>query len=304
MNVVLRAAASSANILLSGESGTGKEVVANIIHYYSPRRGNKLVKVNLSALPATLIEAELFGAEKGAYTGSVSTRTGKFEAAHKGTIFLDEIGELSPDLQVTLLRTLQEHEIIRLGANTPVRVDIRLITATNKDLQQLVKENRFREDLFFRLNVINIHLPPLRERKEEIKLLIDLFIKKFNRREGKSIVSISKDALNALIKFDYPGNIRELENIIERAVVLARDDVLTVRDLPVFINEKKEEETGFLAQDTSLPLPERLNIIEKSIIYRTLEKHNFNRTKSARELGISESGLRYKIQSLEIKLPR
>lgn len=300
MNMVMRSASSSANILLTGESGTGKEVIANIIHYYSQRKDQKLVKVNLSALPETLVEVELFGAEKGSYTGSVGSRTGKFEDADRGTIFLDEIGDLAPDLQVKLLRTIQEREITRLGSNTPVKVNIRLITATNRDLQQLVKDNKFREDLFFRLNVINIHLPPLRERREDIALLVDLFIKKFNVREGKSIVSISKDVLDALIKYDYPGNIRELENMIERAVVLARGEVLTLKDLPVFINEEKEGAVDGPAVDTALPLPERLKIIEKNIINRTLKKHNYNQSKAAVELGISESGLRYKIQSLEL----
>jgi len=301
MSLVLRSADSSANILLTGESGTGKEVIANIIHHYSRRKNNKFIKVSLSALPETLIEAELFGAVKGAYTGSVSTRTGKFEEADKGTIFLDEIGELPMDIQVKLLRTLQEREITKLGTNTPVKVDIRLITATNKNLQQLVKENKFREDLFFRLNVINIHIPPLRERKEDIKLLVDLFIKKFNQREAKGIHSISKDALNTLVKYDYPGNIRELENIIERAVVLARGNVLTQQDLPLFFNNPEENDLDIIPGETSLPLPERLNIIEKNIITQTLRKHNFNQSKAAEELGISESGIRYKIQSLKIK---
>jgi two-component system NtrC family response regulator len=201
---------------------------------------------------------------------------------------------------VKLLRTIQEREIVRLGSNTPTKVDIRLVTATNRDLQQLVKENKFREDLFFRLNVINIHLPPLRDRREDITLLVDLFIKKFNDREGKAITSISKDALNALVKYDYPGNIRELQNIIERAVVLARSQALTLKDLPVFINEERENGTDGPAADASLPLPERLKIIEKTIINRTLKKHNYNQSKAAEELGISESGLRYKIQSLNI----
>ncbi|MCP5108230.1 MAG: sigma-54-dependent Fis family transcriptional regulator, partial [bacterium] len=241
MNLVMRSAGSSANILLTGESGTGKEVIANIIHRYSRRSGNKFIKVNLSALPETLIEAELFGSVKGAYTGSVATRGGKFEDAHQGTIFLDEIGELPMDVQVKLLRVLQEREVTRLGSNTTVKIDIRIITATNKDLSRLIEENKFREDLYFRLNVINIPLPPLRERKEDIKPLIDLFIKTFNQREGKHIRTISKDALNALVKYDYPGNIRELENIVERAVVLTRGDVLTQRDLPVFIADPAED---------------------------------------------------------------
>jgi transcriptional regulator with PAS, ATPase and Fis domain len=198
------------------------------------------------------------------------------------------------------LRALQEREITKLGSNTPVKIDIRLVTATNKNLQELIKENGFREDLFFRLNVINIHLPPLRERKEDIKLLVDLFIKKFNNREGKGITSISKDALNLLVKYNYPGNIRELENIIERAVVLARGDVLTLRDLPVFLDNPYEEELHVIPGDSSLPLPERLHLIEKNIVRMTLEKHGFNQTKAAEELGISESGLRYKMQALKI----
>ena len=301
MSMVMRSAGSTANILLTGESGTGKEVIANIIHYYSRRKDSKFIKVNLSALPETLIEAELFGSVKGAYTGSVASRAGKFEEADEGTIFLDEIGELPSDIQVKLLRTLQEREITRLGSNTSVKVDIRLIAATNKDLRQSVKENTFREDLYFRLNVINIHLPPLRERKEDIELLIDLFIKKFSRREGKGIHSISREASSVLVKYDYPGNIRELENIIERAVVLARGDVLTRDDLPVFIENPTVDDMDIFPDDSSLPLPERLSIIEKNIIARTLRKHHFNQSKAAEELGISESGIRYKIQSLKIK---
>ncbi|MCP4156617.1 MAG: sigma-54-dependent Fis family transcriptional regulator [bacterium] len=301
MNLVLRSADSSANILITGESGTGKEAIANILHYYSRRKDNTFVKVNLAALPETLIEAELFGSVKGAYTGSVDTRAGKFEEAHKGTLFLDEIGELPMDIQVKLLRALQEREVIKLGSNSPVKVDIRLIVATNKNLKQLVREGKFREDLFFRLNVINIELPPLRERREDIKLLIDLFIKKFNKREGKEIGSISKDALNMLVKYTYPGNIRELENIIERAVVLARSDVLTLQDLPVFIENEAEDDWAMVPGDSVLSLPERLSIIEKKIISDTLKKVYFNQSKAAQELGISESGLRYKIQALKIK---
>jgi two-component system NtrC family response regulator len=302
LNLVSRAADSEANILITGESGTGKEVIANIIHHASSRKNNPLVKVSLSALPPTLIEAELFGAVKGAYTGASQTRQGKFEEAGGGSIFLDEIGELPLELQVKLLRVIQEREITKLGSNTPVKVDIRLITATNRDLDQLVREKAFREDLFFRLNVINILLPPLRERKEDIPLLVDLFIKKINRREGKQVRSISREALNLLMRYHYPGNLRELENIVERSVVLARDDVLTVKDLPVFLDRQDKTAGDYddIIKDASLSLPERLNIIEKNIIQHTLQKHHHNQTRAAQELGISESGLRYKIQSLHI----
>jgi two-component system NtrC family response regulator len=301
LNLALRAAQSEASILVTGESGTGKEVVANIIHHSSTRKDKSFVKVNLSAIPPTLIEAELFGAVKGAYTGAIQTRKGKFEEADGGTLFLDEIGELPFDLQVKLLRALQEREITKLGSNTPTKVDIRLISATNQNLEELVRQKKFREDLYFRLNVIDIHLPPLRQRKEEIPHLIDLFIKKFNRREHKQIVSVSKDAINLLMKYHYPGNIRELENIVERAVVLSRGDTLGTKDMPVFLNENLEETHHDSFADSTLPLPERLNIIEKNIILHTLKKNGNNQSRAAQELGISESGLRYKIQTLGIK---
>jgi len=304
VNLALRAAASNASILITGESGTGKEVIANIIHHHSPRNNQKFIKVNLSALPETLVEVELFGAVKGAYTGAVQSRVGKFEEADGGTIFLDEIGELSPDLQVKLLRVLQEREITRLGSNTPIKVDIRLITATNADLQQLVKEKKFREDFYFRLNVISIDLPPLRERREDIPLLIDYFIKTFNKREGKHIETLSKDALNHLVRYRYPGNIRELENIIERAVILTRGNVLTPQDLPVFIKNQVDDDSGIAAVmdegEGGLTLPEILALTEKKVIMTALKKYDHNQSKAARLLGISESGLRYKIQSLKI----
>jgi DNA-binding NtrC family response regulator len=298
LQMVMRVAESDSKVLITGESGTGKDVIAHIIHYCSRRKEKQLVKVSLASLPPTLIEAELFGAVKGAYTGAVKNRSGKFEEADQGTLFLDEIGELSPEIQVKLLRVIQDREITRLGSNKPVKVDIRLITATNKNLLEQVKEKNFREDLFYRLNVINLHLPPLRERKEDIPLLIDLFIKKFNQREGKQVKTLSNDALNALIKYDFPGNIRELENIIERALVLARGEVLCRDDLPVFVLSPKDSGSDSFYPDSSLPLPQRLTAFEKAILEETLKKHNFHQTNAARELGISEARLRYKIRNL------
>ncbi|MCP4214574.1 MAG: sigma-54-dependent Fis family transcriptional regulator [bacterium] len=295
LNLALRAADSNAAILISGESGTGKEVIANIIHHQSSRRHEKFIKINLSALPETLLEAELFGVVKGAFTGAV-TRPGKFEEAHGGTLFLDEIGELSTDMQVKLLRVLQEREVIRLGSNETIPVDIRLITATNSDLQQKVRDTTFREDFYFRLNVITLQLPPLRERREDIPLLVDYFIKKFNQREGKQIEEISKDALGMLVRYQYPGNIRELENIIERAVILTRRTVLAPVDLPVFLDRKRECQ----ADAGELTLPEILALTEKRHIIDALKRHQNNRSQAARALGISESGLRYKIQVLNI----
>jgi len=301
MDMVMRAANSNSNILISGESGTGKDVIANIIHHYSKRKNKTLIKVNLAALPETLIEVELFGAVKGAYTGAVENRIGRFEEAQGGTLFLDEIAELSPTVQVKLLRVIQDREITHLGSNKPVNIDIRLIIATNKDLQRLVREEKFREDLYYRLNVININLPPLRERKEDIPHLIDLFIKKYNRREDKQVKAISREALNALIKYHFPGNIRELENIIEGSLVLAKSDILMTHDLPVFICNQEYLCFDEIVDDNHLPLPEKLNVIEKSILEKTLRKHNHHQTRTAQELGISESRLRYKIGAYKIK---
>ena len=302
INISLRGADSSASILITGDSGTGKEVIANIIHNYSARQNNKFIKVNIATLPETLLEAELFGAEKGAYTGSVQDRKGKFEEADGGTLFLDEIGEMNINAQVKLLRVLQEREFTPLGSNVSKKIDIRLITATNKSLEELINEGKFRQDLFYRLNVIEIQIPPLKERKEEIPKLIDLFIEKFNKKNKKKIEGISKDAVNQLIKYNYPGNIRELENIIERAIVLSRKNILSSDDLPLFLNKKKQDTFETLLEDSSMDLNKRLNLLEKSIIEETLKKHKYNKTKTAKELGVSNSGLGYKIQTLNIEV--
>jgi DNA-binding NtrC family response regulator len=300
IDIVMRAANSNSSILITGESGTGKDVIANIIHHLSKRKNKKLIKVNLAAIPETLIEAELFGAVKGAYTGSIENRKGRFEEAREGTIFLDEIGELSQAIQVKLLRVIQEREITRLGSNKPINIDIRLITATNKDLLQLVKEEKFREDLYYRLNVININLPPLRERKKDIPYLIDLFIKKYNQREGKQVKGISREALSTLMKYSFPGNIRELENIIERSLVLTQSDILVTDDLPVFVRSQEDIYFDAIMDDNNLSLPEKLNIIEKSILEKILKKHHYHQTRAAQELGISEARLRYKLRTYKI----
>jgi len=298
MSLVVRVSESDATVLITGESGTGKELIASAIHYNSKRAYKPFIKVNLSALPETLIEAELFGHEKGAFTGAERRRIGRFEAAKGGTIFLDEIGDLPPGTQVKLLRVLQEREIERLGSNIPIKVDVRIIAATNQNIESLVESGNFREDLYYRLNVIRIHIPPLRERREDIPLLAEHFIKHFSERENKEIKGLTKEALDLLMRYDYPGNVRELENIIERAVILTRDQYITTKDLPfsVLSSDIKVEKPG-----VSLSLPERLESVEKQIILDALEKNQWIQTKAAQELGISERVLRYRMEKLNIK---
>jgi two-component system NtrC family response regulator len=222
LNMAGRVAASSATVLIRGESGTGKELIAKAIHFHSPRANAPLIKVNCAALPETLLESELFGHEKGAFTGATTRRIGRFEAADRGTLFLDEIGELTAGMQVKLLRVLQEREFERLGGNETIKADVRVIAATNRDIEKAVKEGAFREDLYYRLNVVSIVIPPLRERKEDVPALLDFFIKKYNAENKKSITGISAETRDLLMRYGYPGNVRELENIIERAVVLSK----------------------------------------------------------------------------------
>ncbi len=241
MGLVARVAPSQATILIRGESGTGKELIANAIHYASPRSGKPLVKVSCSAIPETLLESELFGHEKGAFTGATQRRIGRFEEADGGSIFLDEIGDLSPSTQVKLLRILQDKEFQRLGSNLTLKTDVRVITATHRNLEEAIKKGLFREDLYYRLNVISITLPPLRERREDIPLLIDYFLKKYSKENQKSISDISKEARALLLRYPYPGNVRELENLIERAVVLCRGEMITTQDLPFHLKEEKSE---------------------------------------------------------------
>lgn len=232
INLAGRVAPSKASVLIQGESGTGKELLARLIHQLSPRADKPIIIVNCVALHENLLESELFGHEKGAFTGASSRRIGRFEEADGGTIFLDEIGELSPTIQVKLLRFLQEREFQRLGSNVNLQVDVRFISATNRDLEIQVAEGTFRDDLFYRLKVVTMSLPPLRERKEDLPVLIDYFIDKFAKENGKNIKGFTAEARDLLLKYDYPGNVRELENILERAVVIAREQYITTNDLP------------------------------------------------------------------------
>ena len=287
-----KASKTDATVLLSGETGTGKDLVAKTIHYSSPRKNRSYLAVNIPSLPETLVESELFGSEKGAFTGAYERKIGKFEAASGGTLYLDEIGDLPHQLQVKLLRFLQEREFYRLGSSQPIKSDVRIIAATNRDLEKMMKEEKFRADLYYRLNVIPIHVPPLRKRKQDVPPLVDHFIQKYGEKEGKKIVGISSEAMNMLVQYKFPGNIRELENVIERAVVFCETDTITSTDLPVFLREKKEE----ALMESDLTLTSKVQKLEMMEIMRALQENNGVKSRAARALGITERMLGYKIK--------
>ena len=295
LDLVRRVAPSDATVLLRGESGTGKELIAKAIHYASDRRSGPLVKVNCAALPETLLESELFGHEKGAFTGAFAMRKGRFEIADGGTLFLDEIGDLPAHLQAKLLRVLQEKEFERVGSNRAITTDVRIITATHRDLEQLMREGSFREDLYYRLNVVTIILPPLRERRQDLPALIEHFLRKFAEKNGKPIQGFSRDARDALLRYDYPGNVRELENLVERAIVLTRDDVVSLGELPLTI---KETRTG---ADDQTNLSAVVEGMERRMIVEALEGAGGVQTKAADNLGISERALRYKLRKYGLR---
>ncbi len=289
-----RASQSTATVLLTGETGTGKDLVARIIHFASKRKDGPFLSVNIPSLPESLVESELFGAEKGAFTGAGERRIGKFEAAAGGTLYLDEIGDLASHLQVKLLRFLQEKEFFRLGSSKPIQADVRIVAATNRDLEKMIQDGSFRSDLFYRLNVIRIHVPPLRERREDIPPLVDHIVTKIAKRENKIIDGISAEAMNRLLHYSYPGNIRELENTIERAIVMSDGGTLSTRDLPLFIKETKEEEESVPGH---LSLTEKVARLEKREIREALHASGGIKSKAARALGITERMLRYKMDN-------
>ena len=294
MNKILKdvekIATSNASVFISGESGTGKEVIAQEIHNLSLRNKAPLIKVNCAALSETLIESEFFGHEKGSFTGAVQRRPGRFELANKGTLLLDEITEIPLSLQPKLLRAIQEQEFERVGGVRTIYVDIRFIATSNRDLKQAILENRFREDLFYRLNVLPIHIPPLRERKEEIPPLSNYFLNRFCKENHKKQKTLSKGAEAKLLQYDWPGNVRELGNILERSVVLSSTEMIEAENL--HLDQKKE-----MGSDESVPLKETtLNELEKRLILQTLTNHNHNRTKAAQILGISVRTLRNKLK--------
>jgi len=291
IDLVQQVAPSQATVLILGESGTGKEVIANLIHRMSPRGSRPMVKVNCAALPETLIEAELFGYEKGAFTGAVSSREGRFEAADMSTIFLDEVGEIPPEVQVKLLRILQEGKLERLGSNKTVTVDTRIIAATNKDLETMVKQGGFREDLYWRLNVISIHLPPLRERKEDIPALVQYFLTRFARKNNKDIKGIETKAMDALLGYEWPGNVRELENVIERCVVLDRDLVIATDDLPSDLVKDETRKIDHVTIKLGTPLEE----VEKILMEEALRYTKGDKNLAAKLLGVSTRTLYRKL---------
>lgn len=282
-------AESNANVLITGESGTGKELVARAIHNNSLRKSKPFVIVDCTTIPENLLESELFGHEKGAFTGASERKTGLIEIANEGTVFLDEIGELPMFLQKKLLRFLQEKEIQRIGSTQRIKVDVRVISATNRDLEKAVQEGSFREDLYWRLNVVRINLPPLRERKEDIPLLVNHFLNKFSKENNKPIPQLEPEVMELLMNYDWPGNIRELANVMERAVVLSPSGLISIKHLPRRIQEK----TGWIAKNEgSLNLLE----LEKSLIIKALNTTGWNQTKAAEILGISRKQLRTKMK--------
>jgi two-component system response regulator HydG len=293
-------APSDATVLIMGESGTGKEEVANAIHHNSPRAGQPFIKVSCAALPETLLESELFGHKKGAFTGAVYRREGRFQLAHRGTIFLDEVGEMSWATQMKLLRALQEKEFEPVGSARTVKVDIRVIAATNRDLEKDVKDGRFREDLYYRLNVVPILLPPLRERKEDISPLTDHFLALYGEKNRKSLKGISDKALDLLVRYDWPGNIRELENCVERAVIMAREEVIVPADFPPQIQVLSREEG---ANGFNIPSGISLEEMERALIVKTLAETDGNRTRASEILGINRRTLQNKLKQYGLNTP-
>ncbi|MDI3529944.1 MAG: hypothetical protein PWQ23_1763 [Thermoanaerobacter sp.] len=287
LTIASKAAETDSTVLIRGESGTGKELVANAIHYASKRKDKPFIRVNCAAIPVTLLESELFGHERGAFTGAVTQKIGKFELADGGTIFLDEIGDIPPEIQVKLLRVIQEKEFERVGGIKTIKVDVRIIAATNKNLEKAIKEGTFREDLYYRLNVIPVILPPLRERREDIPLLVEHFIEKLNKKLNKNVKKVTRKAMQALIYYDWPGNIRELENIIERCITLSDNDYIDYKDLPHYIRN----ESAVISDDDIIYLGENNELLtmeeyERKIIKAALQRYkSFN--KAGKVLGLT-----------------
>ena len=298
VDTTLQVAPTRANVLIEGESGTGKELIAAAIHEHSQRASGPFVKLHCAALAETLLESELFGHEKGAFTGALARRDGRFQQAHGGTLFLDEIGEISPSIQVKLLRFLQEHEFERVGGNQTIRVDVRVVAATNRDLLQQVREGKFREDLYYRLNVVSLRTPALRERREDVPLLAMHFLRRFAKENGRTITGFDDEALRALSAYPWPGNVRELENAVERAVVCCRTETIQAKDLPSLV-------AAIAASDGDAPAVPGASMaaIERHAILRTLEATGGSTSRAAEILGISVRTIQYRLQEYQQKTP-
>ncbi len=298
--LITRIADNNATVILSGESGTGKEVLARAIHQQSNRSHRPFVAVNCAAIPSELLESELFGHEKGSFTGAIATKVGKFELATGGSLFLDEVGSMRLDLQAKILRALQEREIERVGGTRTIKIDVRVIAATNLDLKKAVEEGTFREDLYYRLNVVPITLPPLRQRRDDIPLLVEHFMAKYNREFNRKVKGFSAGATAALYQYDWPGNVRELENVIERAVALAQSENISLRELPLDISILGRDMIEDI-QKVGLSLREARSYFEKQYILNILEKVQWNQTEAARLLGLHRNTLSWKVQRLGIE---
>ncbi|MDA8170746.1 MAG: sigma-54 dependent transcriptional regulator [Nitrospiraceae bacterium] len=295
IEIVGSVAPKNVNILLAGETGTGKEMIANAIHYNSPRSSKPFIKVNCAAFNEGVLESELFGHEKGSFTGAISKRLGRFELANGGTIFLDEIGDVPPQTQIKLLRVLQEKEFERVGGNETIKVDVRVIAATNQDLKKLIDSGKFREDLYYRLNVVRLELPPLRERKEDIALLVSYFINKLNEEKDYRIKGITKETMQLLLAYRWPGNVRELENALESAMALAEKDVIEARYLPAFLSLAQPQNGDHYHIPIDLPLRE----IEREVIKHTLDRAGGNKSLASKLLGIGLRTLQRKAKEFQ-----
>jgi nitrogen regulation protein NR(I) len=317
--MIEKVADTDSTILITGESGTGKELIAKTIHFNSSRSQNTFVPLNCAAIPRDLLESELFGHEKGSFTGALNTRLGRFELAHNGTLFLDEIGELDPSPQVKLLRVLQEREFERVGGVKTIKVDVRIVAATNKDIEKATKEGKFREDLFYRLNVIPLHIPPLRERVADIPLLVDHFVREFSKKRKREALKFSPEAMDCLLKYQWPGNVRELENLIERLTILVSGNTIKISDLPEKFYPARTPErvdrpeilgvSDYTGKDVDIPefgidLSEVVKNMEKNLILKALEKTGGVKNRAAKLLGLNRTTLIEKMKKKNIELQK